>query len=422
MLNGECMQSKKFVRINILFAFYIVLMPIFSVLLGCIGVDFSIGNQLFFWTIFFMVFLFVCLLINAYKRKKIGINLKNKYFGLTMALLLWISISSIVNRNFSIDLLFYISYFCIFVCFYKLDKKFFNLLLNILIGCMVVSCVLGFVDPYNRFMPGFNFNAAPMSLQFSTSNYAAYIVAALTILCFIRYEFQSKRLLSFFYGISYLVFCFYLFMNGSFIAITSVLMLEIFSVIFLSIKHKKFQCKMLMLFIVAIAICFLVELVPNIENIRSCRYNYFLECVAVMDNVLHTNFLAMFNISEVPGADGWSRSEYAQDSLSKCTGSVKSIIFGDGAGTFSDYKPHNAFLSLFLDFGIVLPILFGVLIFFVYKEAFKFKRETLSNQLVYVITSFLLCYMFGSIVYNSFYVYIILMAGVFNFKSKKEVN
>ena len=408
------MQSKKFERLNILFAFYIVLMPVLSVVLGCIGVNFNLSNQLFFWTIFYMGFLFVCLLVVAYKREKIGFNFKNKYVVMSLVLLLWISISSIINKNFSIDLLFYLGYFCIFICFYKLDKKFFNLLLNTLIGCMVVSCVLGFIDPFGEFIPGFNSNAAPMSLQFSTANYAGYIVGALTVLCFIKYEFESKSLLSLFYGLSYLVFCFYLFMNGSFIAITAVLMLEIFSTIFLSIKHKKLKCKMLVLFIIAIILCFLVELVPNIEHIRSCKYNYFLECLAVVDNIFNTNILGLFNISEVPGADGWSRGEYAQDSLSKCTSSFKSIVFGNGAGAFYETKPHNALLSLFVDFGIIAPMLFVLLFIFVYRDVVKSKFKNNTYKIICALTCFLVCYIFGSIVYNSFYVFVILLAGLKN--------
>jgi hypothetical protein len=263
-------------------------------------------------------------------------------------------------------------------------------------------------------MPGLDNEAYYVALHFTNPNYAAHVVSALALVCFIQFDKASTRLWNAFYLIIYLIYATHLFINGSFAGITFFIMLQIIIQIIVGIKSKKIHFKMLVLSLMLLPICLLVDLLPNIQIMRTCAYNYLVECVAVFDNIFNTNLLSKFGIDWVAGADGWNRSELVELSWKERLSSPKSFIFGGGAGLFYQYRPHNGILSLMLDFGVVLPVLFILFVGCLIIKTIKSKTQL--SKIVYLptIICFLMCYMTGSIVPNSFYIFMIILALLFS--------
>ena len=199
-------------------------------------------------------------------------------------------------------------------------------------------------------------------------------------------------------------------MNGSFAPITAVVIVQVFCIIFFSIKNKKLNFKFAILSMIAVALCFLVDLIPNIKLIRTCEYNYFLECVAVFDNIFNTNLLNIFGIDSIVGSDGWARSELLQDSLIHCTSSVKNFLFGSGPGVFQELRPHNILLTIWIDFGI-FPTLLCIILFIYWIVSFL-RSKSQSKQVILFITilTFFLANIVGSLVFYSAYILVIYIS------------
>ena len=325
-----------------------------------------------------------------------------------IAMLVVIVLSCFVNNVFSIDVLVYFAYFLIVVCVFNLDNKWQKIIINTFIGVLMFSCVLSFGMPYIKFMTIFNQKNHPMALQFLNPNYSAHIISAITSIVFIMFNGTNTKSKHWFYGVAYFIFTTYLFINGSFIAITALIVVEVFSQIFIGIKYKKFQHKMFILFFVLIPICFLVDLITKIEIIRTCKYNYFLECVAVFDNIFNTNILSLFNIKTIQGADGWSRSELISRAVDFITDNPKIFMFGAGAGTLYSIKPHNLILSLWLEFGILMPILFVALFIMLFIKLIKSKFKEDRFVFTAPIITFLICYIVISFVMQSSWVFVMI--------------
>ena len=394
-------------KLNVVFAFYLVAMPLVATIFDCFKLNFNLFYQLVTWAIIYFVVLIISFILCIWKRGKTSFNPKFN-IGIVFALLmlLVILLSSCINASFNSVLVIYLSYFLIFYCVYMLDKKHRSILLDVLIVIMAICCIMGFIDPLNKFMPGFG-NFYGLSLQFSNPNYAAYIISALTIICFIKFNKLCTKL-KFYYLVCYLIFAVYLFMNGSFMPISALFLCEIIALIYVSVKNKKCQYKLLSLLLILIPICLLVDLIPNIKIIRTCPYNYFIECVAVFDNIFNTKLLSIFNINTIAGADGWDRQNLLNQSLKAGFDSPKRFIFGGGAGTFYKFRPHNGFLSLMLDFGLFMPMLYLAMLVYIVVKAFKANNKTFKLAFSLVIMSS--CYLVGSIVYTSYYVFVILLA------------
>jgi len=411
-IGGDNMRTLTGNKANMFFAIYMILIPIVLTIFAIFGIDFKIAYQLIAWGVVYTLFLFFMLLKLVWNRSKFQLSITPTKL-IAVLMLAWILISSLVNGVFNLHTIIYISYFLIFVCFSSLDKERQRVIFNILLVVIAISCTMGFIDPRGKFMPGFT-SVYPMALHFTNPNYSAYIVATLTIIVFGFFNSSTTRSLNIFYCIIYLIFATHLFVNGTFIAISSVIFVEALMQIIVGIKYKKLQVKMLILCLILIPICILVDLIPNIESIRTCKYNYFLECVAVFDNLFNTNILKLFNINKITGADGWSRSSLVQTSFKHATSSATNFIFGSGAGFFYNVRPHNAFLSLFLDFGIVMPLLFMALLSVLLIRVVKSKFNAHNFYYAMAILGFVLCSLMGSLVHHSCYVFIIILAVLFN--------
>ncbi len=401
-------------KLNICFAMWLALMPMVVFLFDIVSIKFILPYQTVAWGILYFICLVIGLLRFCLKGGRLEFNkLKNPYMLIVGLILAWIMISSLINQAFNVQLIIYLSYFLMFLCIYRLDKIWVKVVLNTLLVSVAISCVMGFIDPYAKFMPGFKYAELNMSLHFNNPNYAAYVVASLAIVCFVKFNSSQGKFWNTFYLVIYLIYATHLFMNGSFVPISILFMLEIIIQVILGIKAKHLQRKMLITTIVLIPICFLVDLIPNIEKIRTCQYNYFLEGIAVFDNIFKTNILSLFGINGIAGSNGWDRQDLLITSLKALTSSSKMFIFGGGAGTFTIYTPHNGTLSLALDFGVVMPILFASLLVVLSINLIRQKFDLNNLYTIYPIISLLICYIFGSIMCNSFYVFIIMLAVLF---------
>lgn len=401
-------------KVNFVFALYLVLMPIIMSLFALFNIDFTIMRQLIAWGIIYFACITILLIFCLLKGNKLNFKFqKNPFTFMALSIFVWILISSIVNKAFNLCWVIYIVYFLIFLCFFYVDKKYIKLLLNILLIVMSISCIMGFIDPHGNFIPGFNNQSASLSLHFVNPNYTGCIIASLTIICFMFFNQAKGILLNLLYCIIYLIFATYLFMNGSFVPITATIIIELFIQLFLGIKNKKFQYKIFLQFAVFILIGILVNLIPNINDIRTCQYSYFLECIAVFDNIFHTKLLRFFGIETMIGADGGDRNILILNSLKYSVSSLKIFLFGSGAGFFYTLRPHNALVSLLLDFGVVVPLFY--ITFFVLLFIRVLKNNFNYNTLCFLmaIVCFILCYFTGSLIYNSYYVFMIILGILF---------
>lgn len=398
-------------KLNIIFAIILASIPMIVSLVDLIGIDITLPYYIVIWGIGYCVFLILAILKYCLKGNKINLKfVKNPLFIIASMMMVWILISSIINNAFNIYFIIYLTYFLIFICVYVLDAKWKNRVLNLLLVVVAVSCVMGFIDPYAKFMPGFNRQHLTMSLHFVNPNYAGYIVSALALVCFVNFNRANSFRGNMFYGVTYLIFAVHLFINGSFTPITALILVEVVVQIVVGIKSKKFNYKMFILIIILFPICLLVDLIPNIVSIRNCEYNYLLECVAVFDNIFNTNLLNRVGIDCIAGADGWDRDILIKQSWQQIISSPKAFIFGGGSGMFYDFKPHNGLLSLMLDFGLLMPLLFVTFLIVIALKMVKNKISLSKAVFVPSIMAFLICYMMGSIVPNSFYIFVIILS------------
>lgn len=408
-------------KLNIIFAIVLALIPIIMSLVDLMGLYLSLPYYVMFWGVAYGFCLFIGVLRYLLKGGKIDFaKFKNPFIIIAISMLFWIILTSIINNAFNIYLIIYLTYFLIFVCVYMLNIKWKEMMLNTLLAVMAISCLMGFVYMYTKSVPGLDNNDFFIALHFANPNYASHIISALALVCFVKFDKQNNKLWSAFYLIIYLIYATHLFVNGSFAGITFLIIVEVAVQIILGIKTKKCKYKMLVLTILLLPVCLLIELLPNIEIIRTCRYNYLLECVAVFDNVFGTNLLDKFGIEKIVGSDGWNRNELLKISWDRATSSLKAFIFGGGAGLFYKYRPHQGLMSLMLDFGVVIPMLLIALFVILIIKIIKSKINISKLALLPSIICFLMCYLTGSILPNSFYVFMILLGILFKDIFNKE--
>lgn len=412
-------------EINIVFAISLAIVPIIMSLFDLVfGKCHALPYFILAWGVMYFSVLLVSAFAYILKGGKFDFSLIKKPLMIIVMLMLgWIILSSIVNKVFDENLVMYLIYFLIFLCIYMLDKKWKELVLNVLLVTIAISCLMGFVYMYTKSMPGLDNDGFYIALHFANPNYGSHLISALALVCFVKLDRSISKKWNTFYVVIYVIYATHLFVNGSFVAITSLIGIEIVVQIVLAVKTKKFRYKMLLLSLILLPICLLIELLPNIEVIRTCRYNYLLECVAVFDNTFGTDLLSKFGIEKIVGADGWDRKELLIRAWRKSTSSPKMFIFGGGAGLVYEYIPHNAIMALMLDFGVVVPVLFTTLFVLMAVKLIKNKQINERLEFILAIVCFLICYITGSIVPHSFYVFMIILGLLVSYSaSEKLVN
>lgn len=419
-----------FKKCNLFFAFFLVFCPVFSIITDAF--NYRLINELL---LLFLVLYVIFQLLNlsnifiSKSNQKLFLSKIKKFPVIVSLLILFLTIlSCIVNNVFNEYFFVIFSYFCVFICFYSLDKKYYKLLLNSAIVILALSCVLSFIDPRGEFIWGFSAELDfPFSLQFINPNYAGSIIAVIIVVCINFFNLSKKQYENILYGIAFIIFGVYLFLNGSYSPITAMIVAIVFEIIFLWIKNKKCPLKILLLFLCIIPIIFLVDLYPNISELRTCEYNYFLETCAVIDNILGSDILSLFGIDSIIGSDGWDRGSLILESIIACFASLKSFFFGYGAGGAYTYHPHNNYIDVFIEFGFVTFVLYIMLIVYYVYKLIKSRFNMFNFGIVCAIIAYFFRSMFGGIIPIEYLYFLIVFAisanlTVDNSKNKDTTN
>ena len=162
-----------FEKINLIFAFWVALMPFFAILFGNFGFATITFQLIYFATLYFLFFA-----INIKKileNKFIRHFLKSKFILFLVALLfVWIILSSIINGCFNQYTIFYFSYFNIFLFFFLIYKKYYKTIFNVFVGVLLFSVILSLIFPNTSSVPGFFENDQGYSMQFGNPNFSGY--------------------------------------------------------------------------------------------------------------------------------------------------------------------------------------------------------------------------------------------------------
>lgn len=401
--------NKMFIKINIIFAYIFAFFPIL------VSLFFSLVDLGYFLILFagfyfcFMAFRLIEFFLHKDKKEQFINFIKKPGVWIAFALFLTILISAFIN-GFNINTLVYFSYIAVFSCFFTLKKEQIMPVLNTILIIIAICCVMGFIDPKNTFMPGFNKQSYPLALQFFNPNYSGYVVCMLLVVVIgLLYSSKTKKQ-HIFYGIIFCVFSFFIFLNGSFAPITAVFVVVLGLVAFYWVKDKKFPLKLFIIWLLLIPFAFLVELYPNVSDVRTCEYNYFLEVIAVFDNIFGTDLLSLFNIEFIMGSDGWERDELLAAALKSITESPIAFMFGHGAGFYNQIRPHNNYLSVWIDCGVFTLVLYLAMLVFIFVKYFKQKKT--KRQIIFPFScfAFLFVSFFGSLIYYSYIYFLVVFA------------
>lgn len=403
---------------------FITLTPIITILLNILGSDVKIHKlfQAFGW----MYLIFVPALIVYFCLQKNFLQIlleKIKKLPIVLAIALYtlILLSCMVTNTFNVFLLYFIVYLFIFISIITLDEKYEGLIVNTLIVTITFVSLLGILDPTQKFIPGFDTTSYPLSMLFYNPNYSGYLIGMLAIFNVWLLATTTDKKQKIISTIAYIVFNINIFMNGSFAPITFMILAIFLMMLFLWIKEKKCPIKVLTLLLCIIPFIFLVDLIPNINDYRTCDYNYFLECVAVLDNMLGTKMLRMFGIDSITGADGWDRDELQAAAWAEIFSSAKTFIFGNGAGGNFEFTPHNSFICLWLNFGLMPTLLYYAINIYIIVRFFQLKKNTHLIGYISALVGYLLMLLTGDLIEYSFCFHMILLAITFRKVEKAHV-
>lgn len=397
---------------NLIFALWISFMPIvqsISNLIGgtraIFGVDIMINTQISLFAIAYIAYLTIKLMAVKDKKQLLiscALKMKKPLPIIVSFLVFFMVLSSLINGLNAYSFI-YLGYFMIFICIYNLDKKQIKMFVKLTLVVVAYSCVLGFIDPENNFVPGFYEKCYHASLHYWNPNYAAYIVSVCIIITIMMLKNANKLKEYINYSLLFFIFALYLFFNGSFVPITGVFFVLFLLIVFCWIKEKKFQTKLALLFVALVPFNFIVDAIPDVNKYRTSDVHYFIECLAVSDSFLGTNFLNNLGIDKVNGADGWDRDDLMNDAMSALKPSgenngVVRLLFGYGAGYYANIRPHNNYICLLLDYGLFTCICYVLVLIWFFIKFIRSNKNVYSITFASTCLLFIFISFFGSIV------------------------
>ena len=369
--------------------------------------------------------LFVCLCIIYFlfdlkniKFKKIKSKLLTIMAILTIIALVLVVISACLSKitiNY-LDIFFYVF---LFISVLFLEKHHIKTFLFILISNVVFGCVLSFMDPTNYFIPGFFPEYSDYGSFFWQINYAQ-TVSALCLLLTIHLLLKEKqKFMICVYIVYFCILSLFMFLNSSSVGITAIILVLFVELIFLWIKNKKFPIKLFLLFLSFLSFGFIVELNQNLGRFDNLHQNYYLEMIAVFDNIFGTHLLQdIFNIDSIPSASGWERGELLTNSILTMWGNgdqsfwerLLNNLFGLGGGNIHLLRPHNMFVGHWVDFG--LPFAFIHLTIVILGIIYAIKNSKKLNVMPFVICIFVYLFitLFGSMIIVHYIYFMIIFA------------
>ena len=414
-----------FDKVNLVFAFAIILAPILTSLicLVAVEVDFLIVNLIIY--LFFILFKLISFSLNV---KFLRFRKLDILEILAISLFLMLIITEIINSPVHFNFIFVWGMFLVFFIFIKIDKKYYKSLMYTFILTLVVCSIMGVCDLNNSYMPGFLDYTYPMSLQFYHPNYSAYITTMAIMLCiYVLWTYKTKcEQIIFWLSYSILNVC--LFINGCYSAEFAMFVGELFLLLYLWIKNKKCPWTILICMLISIAASFVW-----VRGYSTSSANFMFESLAVIDGKLGTNLV--FNvstffdkifgtgvISKVAGSDGWDRASLNEIAFNEIIASPKSFMFGYGKGYNYDIRVHNIPLQIWLEYGIINLILYlaiyVVLIVRIFKTGFSSHNIFM---IALLIAEVFVCHYFGCFEEYSFTYFIALFAVFVKSVNEKKI-
>ena len=400
--------------INLILAFSIILAPIITSLFCLIGFKMDFLNvQLIIYFIYIMTkIISISLNLRFFKFRKLDIL---EILGISLFLML--CITEMINSPISFNFVFTLGYFLIFLIFIKVDKKYYKALLYTFILTIVVCSIMGVCDLNNSYMPGFEKDTFPMSLQFYNPNYSGYITIMSILLCIYvlnKYKTKWEQIV---FWISYVVLNVCLFINGCYSAEFAMFIGELFLLVYLWVKNKK--CPWL------IWICLLISIASSyiyVHGYSSSRANFMYESLAIIDDKLNTNLVRNVStffdkifgtgvIDGVLGSDGWERADAKELVWKEISASSHSIFFGYGIMYNNNVLIHNVPLQIWLEYGVINLVIYISILVVLTIRLFKTKFTSYNIFLIAtMIAVVVICHYFGCLDPYSFSYYTCLLA------------
>ncbi len=426
-------KNKKIIsNINYYLLLILACGPIIQFFVGIITPDSNFELLFYIWGFVFLIVYAISFVVKAKNIKimKVKEKLVITMIILTFVCLVCVLISGFV-KHFAINNLQILLYVFLFISVLLLDKKQSKVFLIVLIANFALSCLLGIMDPNGYVIPGFSSNHVASALFFVHANYSQAIAALLIVIVYHMMIKEKNPILSFMYVLFFVIIGLHMFLNSSSAGISCVFVILVINIIVDWIRTKKFPLKVFLVFLSYVSFAFLIELYPNIYNLRTGHYNYFIEVVDVFDNIFGTNLTkSWFNIEYVPGSNGWERDKLLANSIATVWGNSSmsfgerliNNLFGLGGGTLHTLRPHNMFVGGWVDFGLIFAIslysLFIVGIIYIAKKAGKRIYEVLPY--IYAMIAYLIATMFGSMLVYHFIYFVAIFALAFN-KVKENI-
>lgn len=416
-----------FAKLNPAFAYFFACLPVITMLFAL-----AIPSEAVTIEVFYMIWMFIYAIMfisfaisnfgwlkQASTKDKIVLSI----ICIAIIMFFWIILSAIITQTFALETLFMLSYALLFACIMLLNKKQIKIFLHILLASICFCFLINIADPSGKVIEFFaQENIAHYSSVFVHANYSSTIASMLIMVAINLAIFCKKKWLTVLYAIYFVVFSVFIYLNASFAGITAVYFMLVVEFVVLWIKNKKCPWQILAFFASFVGISLLLELIPNVHQYSTSKYNYFVEVTAVFDNIFHTHLLQeIFHIEVVPGSDGWNRSGLLKHAIYVACGGEKTgffaklftILFGVGAGSVSELRPHNFFVGLWLEYGLIFALLFIALIVFAFIYIIKKTKGKTNNSLpfMFAIGCYLFCTLFGSIKACHF-IYLIVMIAI----------
>ena len=407
-------KSKRiFDRIYLFLAYWTILTPIGSSLFYLCGSKIELLMQGILIGVLFAIVAVFQLMFNI---TKFRFKKPNLFQIVASVLISSLVLSMLVAGIFGFaTFLQYFSFAMIFLLFVKIDKKHYKSLAFTFIIEMTIDVVFGIIDIDRKWFPGFQDAEFAFSLQFLNSNYAAYTIVGVVVLClyyFLKSNVKWERIVS---AVSFIVLNVFLFLNGSFVAETALFIAEIVLIIYTWIKTKRFPMWLVIAFAVTFATSFI-----RLDGYSTSNEVYVVEAIAVIDNKLGTHileFLTGGTIVTVAGADGWTRDGLISEALAICTENAKSIFFGHGIGYAEYYlRVHNLFIWMWLDFGILFTVAFYALAISLIVMYAKRCNKEKNKFLLVLLGVYLFMYNFGVIDFS--FLFFMIYYGAFYRQTK----
>jgi len=417
--------NNNFLKTNAIFAYLFAMLPAIVMVFGFFLPYFVVNIGLFYivWVFLYLIafFAFGAHHIKWLKQTFASSKLIKSMVAIAVVACALVVLSSCVLGQFNVATIIMLSYFLLFVCFVCLTKEQIKIFFHILFASVAFCLIVNLCDPRGHFIAYFCSGASVFASVFAHPNNSSNFVCMLFVVLINFMLLSKNQKLQILYSFYFALYSIFLFINASFAGITAVYFVMVVEFVVLWIKNKKCPWQIIAMFAGFTSASLLLELIPNIHSYTTSSQNYFVELTAVFDNIFHTHLLQdIFHIESVAGSDGWERGTLIKNSLWACIGGeqtgfgnkLKTILFGVGPNTTQVYRPHNLFVSMWLECGSVFAVLMATLIVLLLVLMTKGTKHNIKHvrPFFYGAIAYLFATMFGSLKVYHFIFFVAIVA------------